>query len=390
MIILYISPLSSRAVIEQIHQESGRDPGYAIQKFNRLMVKGFIANGAKVKNLSAVPVSSSNTKKVGWFLKKETEDNIAYNYIPFFNIKGIRQIGIFLYSFFYVLFWGFSKRKEKVIVCDALSISLCYGALLATKLNGLRSVGILTDMPGMMVFGNGQQQSLVTRINFQSLSLFTHYVFLTEAMNSVVNTKDKPYIIVEGVVDETIQRNSAISEKEMPRVVMYAGSLHEKYGIKLLVEAFASIELQDVKLVIYGSGPYAKELKELKLDNVEYRGLLPTDEIVKAEERASLLVNPRPTHEEFTKYSFPSKNMEYMASGTPLLTTRLPGIPQEYFPYIYLFKEENHKGFTFALKEVLTKDPSELKQKGEDARAFVLQKKNNCSQTARILELIKQ
>ena len=55
---------------------------------------------------------------------------------------------------------------------------------------------------------------------------------------------------------------------------------------------------------------------------------------VAEELKATLLVNPRPTTEEFTIYSFPSKNMEYMASGTPLLTTKLPGMPEEYHQYV--------------------------------------------------------
>ena len=59
---------------------------------------------------------------------------------------------------------------------------------------------------------------------------------------------------------------------------------------------------------------------------------------------ATLLINPRFSNEEYTKYSFPSKNMEYMASGTPILTTKLPGMPKEYYEYIYLFEEESIEG----------------------------------------------
>lgn len=96
-----------------------------------------------------------------------------------------------------------------------------------------------------------------------------------------------------------------------------AGGLHERYGLKMLVDAFVSNNLPGLKLVIYGSGPYEEELKGVcsQHNTVEYRGVAPNDEIVKAERDATLLVNPRPTHEEFTKYSFPSKNMEYMVSG---------------------------------------------------------------------------
>ena len=83
-----------------------------------------------------------------------------------------------------------------------------------------------------------------------------------------------------------------------------------------------------------------------------YGGMLLNQEIVEKEQEATLLVNPRPTGEEYVKYSFPSKTMEYMASGTPVLTTVLPGMPKEYHPYVYLLEDETSDGITEKLKEV--------------------------------------
>ena len=119
-------------------------------------------------------------------------------------------------------------------------------------------------------------------------------------------------------------------------------------------------------------------------------GVVPNSEIIKAELNASLLVNPRPTHEEFTKYSFPSKNIEYMASGTPLLTTKLPGMPEEYYPYVFLIDDETTEGYFHALAEALNKTDDELFEYGAKAKSFVLDKKNNRKQARRVIELIKQ
>lgn len=391
MTFLYLSPLSSSTLIEKIHHDSGVDPGYAIQKFNRLLAKGLQANGSNVVPLSAIPINSSKSKKIFWGGNIEKADGLIYKYIPFINIKVLRQACLFIYSFFYVFFWGLYNRREKAIICDALSISICIGAQLATKVNGLRSLGILTDMPGMMVFGNGKKKSLITTFNLWSLSLYTHYVFLTEAMNKVVNPGGKPYEIIEGLVDSSFSFDDSV-KKDIPRTVMYAGSLHEKYGLKLLVDSFLSLDLEDVKLVIFGSGPYLKSLEDIcKVTNkVEYRGLQPTELIVKAEQTATLLVNPRPSIEDFTKYSFPSKNMEYMASGTPLLTTRLPGIPEDHYPYIYFFNEETEDSFRMRLSEILSLPDEILSEKGKQAQDFVLKHKNNLAQAKRIITLVQK
>ena len=118
-----------------------------------------------------------------------------------------------------------------------------------------------------------------------------------------------------------------------------------------------------------------------KDSRIQYMGVAPNAEVVAAELDASLLVNPRPTHEEFTKYSFPSKNIEYMASGTPLLTTKLPGMPKEYYPSV--------EGYAKALESVLAQSDEELYVFGEKAKDFVLEKKNSFEQAKRVIELIK-
>ena len=171
---------------------------------------------------------------------------------------------------------------------------------------------------------------------------------------------------------------------------MYAGGLHEKYGLKLLVEAFMRVDKRDWNLVIYGSGSFAEDIKKYaKCDRrIIYKGVVPNEVVVEAELEASLLVNPRPTYEEFIRYSFPSKNIEFMVSGTPLLTTKLPGMPTEYYEYVYLFQEETINGYQSTLENILSLSSSELLNKGQNARKFILSQKNNVIQARKILEFM--
>ena len=67
---------------------------------------------------------------------------------------------------------------------------------------------------------------------------------------------------------------------------------------------------------------------------------------------AKLLINLRNPEDKYTKYSFPSKTFEYMVSGTPFFTTKLEGIPSEYYNYLYCIDsyETNLKwGYTMQL-----------------------------------------
>lgn len=397
---LYISSLSSCRLINRIHQITKRDPGFAVQKFNRLVVAGFINNNIKTKVFSNPPMNAVAGKR--WVsLPNETENGIEYEYAKYLNLPLIKDILVMLHTFLKVFIWGVKERKSKTVICDVLSISANIGALLASKLLGIKIVGIVTDMPGLMVTASmdNSKKRLISRgriytvVNKSYLSAFSFYVFLTEQMNAVINSRERPYIVMEGLCDFNLSETLAtISEKAEPKVIMYAGGLHEKYGLKLLVESFCQIKREDIKLVIYGSGPFSKNLQSTysRDRRIEYRGTAPNETVVQTELEATLLVNPRPTNEEFTKYSFPSKNIEYMVSGTPLLTTRLPGMPSEYYPYVYLIHEETVDGFKKALEDILNDDPKMLIEKGESARNFILQKKNNVVQTSRIVNLINQ
>ena len=391
MRILYVSSLVSPKCLDDIYISSGIKPLYSIQKFHRLIVEGLYRNVEQVQVLSCMPISSQNNQKRIWNTKDDIDKGVEYHYIPFFNLKIIRQICVFVYAFFYTLSWGIRGRKEKRIICDVLNISVCMGSLIASKIIGVKSAAIVTDMPGMMVGvdSNSVVERIITYINKSYLGAFNYYVFLTEQMNPVINKHKRPYIVMEGLVDINMCKTKRKPNGKVKNVI-YAGGLYEKYGVKTLIDAFISIGLDNVTMSIYGSGELENKIKDYtkKHNNIFFYGVVPNEVIVDEELRAALLVNPRPTHEEFTKYSFPSKNMEYMVSGTPVLTTKLPGMPREYYEYVFLFEQESVAGYSEKLKEVLSLSEEELSLLGEKAKRFVLEKKNNIVQAERLVTLL--
>jgi glycosyltransferase involved in cell wall biosynthesis len=88
------------------------------------------------------------------------------------------------------------------------------------------------------------------------------------------------------------------------------------------------------------------------------------------------------------KYSFPSKTMEYMASGKPVVMYKLDGIPDEYDEYLFYADGSNGiEGLATKLKEVLNNYDSAL-VKAECAKEFVLNNKNAKVQAKRILDFV--
>lgn len=396
MKILYCSTLCSHKAIAYLSKHSCEDlEGIAVQKFHRLIAKGMVENGATVSTLSAPPFLGTINGSRRIKLSDDEEEGIHYHYTKLWNFSVLRHLSIAFGALRYARKWWRKRCKEKeksFIVCDTLNISLCCGVLLSKLFSSVRVVGIMTDMPGLMVGGEKKRSligSITKRANLFILKQFDAYVFLTEAMNTVINKKARPYIIMEGLVDSNMQTKQRNPDKNV-RNIIYAGGLYERYGIKMLIDAFRQVEGDNLRLSIYGRGAMVEDMpKYEKTDKrLKYLGLRPNDEVVEQEFKATLLVNPRPTHEEFTKYSFPSKNMEYMVSGTPLLTTALPGMPKEYYPYVFLCKEESVQGFVASLKEILSLNDEELAKRGNEAKEFVLQKKNNITQAKRIIEMV--
>lgn len=397
MELIYLSSLSSERLINDIHNNTKNNPGFAVQKFSRLLVKGILKNNTNCLSLSVPPITRDYNRKSWISLQDEFENGVKYRYIPFVNFPILKHISVFIYCFFYILIWGMKNRTDKAIVCDVLCVSSSISALIASKICGLKTVAIVTDIYSQMV---GEKPSGVMALlskfagalNSRYVRSFSKYVLLTEAMNDVVNPKGRPYIVMEALCDSDLVNVERLDYvKDYPKVVLYAGGIEERYGVKMLVEAFKRVQLNDVELHVYGSGEYVNDLiHEAANDNrIKYYGVRTNQEIVEAEYKATLLVNPRFVTEEFTRYSFPSKNMEYMVSGTPVLTTKLPGMPKEYYPFVLLIEEETLEGYVDAINSSLNLSNDCLNNVGHIARRFVLEKKSNTYQTKRIIEFIK-
>lgn len=357
------------------------------QKYHGLLIKGLAQNGANVRCYSGLPLNRSVTKKLFIHEPDEMEDGVYYHYYRTFNLPILRQLMIMM---------GAKKAVKKhksnekaVVICDCLNRSNAMGMLKGAKKKKIPVIMIVTDIPDFQF-----DQKAATKCN-KMLEKADGFIFLTEQMNERLNKHGKPYIVLEGHSDGAlfaIDPAKKFERQNGKKVVLYAGSIRRLYGIQNLVEGFLSAKLSDAELHVYGDGDYREKLEAICKNNpsVRYMGIRPNAEIVGKEQRAALLVNPRPSAPEYTKYSFPSKNMEYMVSGTPILTTKLPGMPKEYYPYVYLLEDETPKGITEKLQEIFGLSLEEREEMGANARGFVLQHKSNVAQAKKILKFIEE
>lgn len=395
MHILFVGKCSPAHTINSIIQKTGKNPGIQIVKFSRLILEGFVHNNNKINVLSNIITEQAIFSRH----HEECFEDIQYTYLPTIRVPIVCQLFYILSSFIYTIKWALRTKGDKIILCDIFANSSSKGSVAAAKLLNIPKCMMLTDMiaPPVTIAKDTSKwwwnMFFKMRVHSQqnSIKQYDGFVFLTKYMNDKYNPLQKPYIVMEGSVDYKFN-SQPILQTYAPRIVMYAGAVEAEYGFDTLLKAFMELPIKDVELHIYGDGKFIQQLLAYQEQDtrIKYMGVVSNEDIIKAEQQATLLVNPRLSNQELVKYSFPSKTTEYMLSGTPVLTTKLCGIPEEYYSHLYTFDEESIEGFKDKLLETLSLTSEELQQKGLDAQRFVLENKSNIKQAHRIEQFFEE
>jgi len=253
----------------------------------------------------------------------------------------------------------------------------------------------VTDLPEYYDFAKRSRifmllRKINNRLVYRYLKRIDAFVLLTEQMKHPLNVGNRPNVIVEGIaaVNDRGYNNSYGDDK---KIILYTGSLNIQSGIRDLLDAFNLIDDAGYELWIAGSGKGEDEIKRrIEVDSrIKYFGFVTIDQVYKLQSQATVLINPRKNEGEYTKYSFPSKTIEYMASGVPVLMYRLDGIPDEYDEYLTYIKGSSAESMAESITELCGKDIDELRQLGEKAKRFVLANKNPGKSAEKILNLIR-
>lgn len=312
--------------------------------------------------------------------------------VEFLNLPYLKHLSRYYQSRKYIR--KACKSDDEIILLGySMTFSIVKGLLYAKKVNPrVKTCLIVPDLPEFM--NMSANKSLIFRfvksINqksiYKKIKGIDAFVLLTEHMYSKLGC-NKPYLVMEGIATNSMtamdcdkKRNNSVRE------IVYTGSLAKKYGICELVDAFTSIDYDDLRLVICGDGdgvPYIEEAAKND-PRISYLGMVSHSEALAYQRNAYILVNPRNSKEEYTKYSFPSKTMEYMSTGNALVMYKLDGIPEEYGQHIFFCNDNIEE----TLKYVLAKPQVEIKEFGAAAKEFVMSQKNEKVQVNRILKFM--
>jgi len=315
--------------------------------------------------------------------------------ISFIN-SSILKIVTRFFSGLYSSFKKFHKEKDKGgVIVYSVHVPFMIIGYIISKIYKIDFIGIWTDPPSI----KNERESFI-KSKLRKIELFVSRFLMNKTSKVITLTKylaedfapKKPYLVIEGIIDESdISSGEKLNNVENTDVlrIVYTGSLEKRYGIKNIVEGFKLIKENKIILEIYGHGDYEEELKEVCLtnNNIRYKGFVPNKEILKIQKESDFLINARSAEDEYVKYSFPSKTLEYMLSGTPLITTMLPGIPKNYQDYLLILENNNPKSICEMVEKVARMEKIERNGIGLMALDFV-KKKNIINQGKKIVDFL--
>ena len=395
--IKFLTTLIPKEMYEEIHKKSMYNMQDAANALQWHLYEGLCENyHQNIEILNVLPIGSFPQYYKDAFIRKK-KINTGVN-IGFCNIKLIRK-QILPHQIYKSLMESFKNIDEGILfVYTASAVFMEAVNRLKKKKPKIKICVIIADLPNMSSLSSKKSiiqkmyEKYLSNKAYKNIECVDYYVLLTKYMAEYMKIK-KPFCVVEGISTKSeefeSEKNNDFKNK---KIIMYTGTLHKKFGILNLLKAFQKIKRDNYRLIICGVGDSEREIKEAaKVDSrIKFLGQLSRKEILKLQNNATVLINPRQNNEEFTKYSFPSKTLEYLSSGVPVIAYKLDGIPDEYEKYLCYVEDNSIEAFSKKIIEICELDYEKWKEIGEKGKEFVHTQKNSTVQTKKIMELLNK
>jgi glycosyltransferase involved in cell wall biosynthesis len=157
------------------------------------------------------------------------------------------------------------------------------------------------------------------------------------------------------------------------RTILYAGARSRAGGVDRLIAAMSLLRTPDVQLVMTGQGKgYDPEIAKMtsESDRVRDLGMVTESELEQLAFSADALVNPRPVQSDDSCMNFPSKVLDYMSYGRPIVSTRAPGLGPAFDDVLVFSEGDDPQQLARAIDRVLGWSPSECTHFADRCRHF--------------------
>jgi len=399
MNIIFLGGIFSKGNKSDILLKSKGGMQFAADTLQKNYIEGLSKNkkvdSISVINLPFIGAYPKRYKNILFLPANKTEHlgRVTIKNTPFLNLIFLKNLHrLFLSAKLIISETKKLNNSKTILLCYSMHLPFllgCYFAKLVKK--DIHLCIIAPDLPEYMADRKGVSKfvfSLLSRISYITASKFDSVVVITKHMsNKFPNKLNK--VLIEGIADPQYTSTADITERK--KYFLYSGTLDQRYGIRHLINSYIASNLKDYKLYICGDGDDRDYIENAISNgaNIKYLGQLDREKVLTLQKNATLLINPRDNESEYTKYSFPSKIIEYMSSGVPVLMYWLDGIPDEYHQYCYLIPP-GPDGLKNKLIELSLLSEKELFKTGISAKKFIVENKLPELQVEKLLKSISE
>jgi len=295
-----------------------------------------------IKNLERAGYEVISCSFLGMHIPAEIKEKLNGNYV--FKDQGLLK-GIWDY----LRLLKRTMSDTEVVICYNIAYAWLILPLMA-KIRRKRSIVIVADYSESISYRR-LYGKIYARLQLCSMRRFNTVVGLSENIRSKLRKKQR-FILMEGGIDEELYNAFAYKphKEGKPITFMYSGLLSYVTGVNLLLEAIRQVERQDIRLLISGKGELVKEVESAAKEDerIYYLGHLPYDKYIQKLQEADVLINPRDMRLPENQNNFPSKVMDYLATGKPILSTKFVG--WERLKENIVFVESGEEGMVEYLK----------------------------------------
>ncbi len=302
------------------------------------LAKGLMASGYKTHIITTMNEGNGASGQVRYF------DGIAYHCSGPKSIWGGSRISKFKHVVMGILnaavfiLHNTSKQNNNIITTNQYTLVRCILFWILAKFCGAYFITELNENP---LVSRKTYSSLIDRLRkaqvFLSLRLYDDVYVMTYTLQTLLRQEyhlTKNVIVLHNTVD--LERFSNMSLNHDTNVLFYAGSLSfRKDSVDVLLNALSLVKLDynDIKLRVccFSNdkylGNFLKMVQDLQLEEqVELLKDVPNSRIPELMSQAHLLMLIRKPNSQ-TSYGFPTKLVEYLASGRPVIVSEVSDIP---------------------------------------------------------------
>lgn len=208
----------------------------------------------------------------------------------------------------------------------------------------------------------GKYAKIKFKLGHRLLHFFTGIAVLNKNVVDVLNLKI-PYLISKiGYDSKEIIHFTHYHKKLDKFTIVFVGTLMKFKGTDKLITAVSKMDAEAFELILCGNGPLKEEVEKYSkaFKSINYRGRVSDALKKNIFSKADLLINITQVEKVNEDFGFPSKLIDYVLTGKPVLTNRFPALPLEFYNFVHVIENTDADGIRAAIENVSKKSEEEL------------------------------